>query len=135
MWNATFVEYLTDELSGPLGCSFELYPLASVDNAYELVATNQTDFLFISSGQMHCIEVSQVPLLLPSVHPEVSQTVSVVVKQIVSGISPVASLVNWVGGKETSVYGGCIFVRSNRTDITSLKQLVNASVSTLILRP
>ena len=49
-------------------------------------------------------------------------------KQIVSGIAPVASLVNWVGGEETTVYGGWLFVLSNRTDITSLKQLANASV-------
>lgn len=57
LWNATFVDYLTDQLSDELGCSFELVPLMSVDNAYDVVKYNQTDFLFMSPGIMHCIEV------------------------------------------------------------------------------
>ena len=59
LWNATFVDYLTDQLSSTLGCSFELKPLVSVDNAYDVVRDNMTEFLFISPGQMHCIEVGQ----------------------------------------------------------------------------
>lgn len=48
--------------------------------------------------------------------------------QVTNGIAPVASLVNWVGGEMTYVYGGCIYVLANRTNITSLKDLVNMKV-------
>ncbi len=48
--------------------------------------------------------------------------------QIVTGIAPVASLVNWVGGEVTYVYGGCVFALANRVDISSLKDLVNMKV-------
>lgn len=48
--------------------------------------------------------------------------------QVVTGISPVASLVNWVGGEVTYVYGGCVYALASRTNITSLKDLVDTKV-------
>ena len=48
--------------------------------------------------------------------------------QVVTGIAPVASLVNWVGGEVTHVYGGCVYVLANRTNITSLRDLVDMKV-------
>jgi len=48
--------------------------------------------------------------------------------QVVTGIAPVASLVNWVGGEVTYVYGGCVYVLANRTNITSLRDLVDTKV-------
>lgn len=131
LWNATFVDYLNEQLGESLGCSFELKPLVSVDNAYDVVKRNLTEFLFISPGQMHCIEVCQACCAGYIMSEHTRQASSAVLKQIITGISPVASLVNWVKGRETSVYGGCVFVRSDRTDITSLKHLTNASVSNI----
>lgn len=48
--------------------------------------------------------------------------------QLQSGIAPVASLVNIVGGVETDVAGGCMFALANRTNITSLKDIVDVKV-------
>ena len=53
--------------------------------------------------------------------------------QLSSGISPVASLVNSVGGKDTYVVGGCMFALANRTNITSLQDLVDMKVCCTLL--
>ncbi|DBA66841.1 TPA: hypothetical protein ACH3X2_001975 [Trebouxia sp. C0005] len=49
--------------------------------------------------------------------------------QVAAGIAPVASLVNWVGGEMTYVYGGCVYVLANRTNITSLRDLVDMKIA------
>lgn len=49
--------------------------------------------------------------------------------QIVGGTTPVASLVNWVDGEATYIYGGCVFALASRTNITSLKDLVDMKVN------
>ncbi|KAL0044703.1 hypothetical protein WJX82_006155 [Trebouxia sp. C0006] len=104
VWNATFTEYLTEQLQGVLNCSFTLAILPSPDAAYVAVENNQTDFLLVSAGLMQCI-------------------------QVVTGISPVASLVNWVGGEVTYVYGGCVYALASRTNITSLRDLVDTKIA------
>lgn len=57
VWNATFAEYLTEQLQGVLNCSFKLVILPNPDAAYGVVENNQTDFLFVSAGLMQCIQV------------------------------------------------------------------------------
>ncbi len=57
VWNATFAQYLTEQLQGVLNCSFELVTLPNPDAAYGAVENNQTDFLLVSSGLMQCIQV------------------------------------------------------------------------------
>jgi len=57
VWNATFAQYLTEQLQGVLDCSFELAVLPTPDAAYGAVENNQTDFLFVSAGLMQCIQV------------------------------------------------------------------------------
>ena len=56
-WNATFGEYLTEQLQPTLGCTVKMVPLPSSDAAYTVVANNQTDFLLVNSGLMHCVQV------------------------------------------------------------------------------
>ena len=48
--------YLTEQLGETLGCRFQLAILASPDAAYSAIANNQSDFLLVSSGLMHCIQ-------------------------------------------------------------------------------
>ena len=57
-WNATFGEYLTEQLQPTLGCSARVVPLPTSDAAYNVVANNHTDFLLVNSGLMHCVQVS-----------------------------------------------------------------------------
>ncbi len=57
VWNATFAQYLTEQLQGVLNCSFKLVILPTPDAAYGAVQNNQTDFLLVSAGLMQCIQV------------------------------------------------------------------------------
>ena len=56
VWNETMATYLTEQVGSKIGCRFQLAILASPDAAYSAIANNQTDFLLVSSGLMHCIQ-------------------------------------------------------------------------------
>ncbi|KAL3158748.1 hypothetical protein ABBQ32_011476 [Trebouxia sp. C0010 RCD-2024] len=103
-WNATFGVYLSEQLQPTLGCTVVLKPLTTPDAAYTVVANNGTDFLLVNAGLMHCV-------------------------QLESGITPIASLVNIVGGVEVDVAGACMFALANRTNVTSLRDIVNMKIS------
>ena len=57
VWSATFAQYLNEQLGVTLGCTFVFNPLPAVDDAYTVLAQNQTDFLLVGSGLMHCLQV------------------------------------------------------------------------------
>lgn len=57
-WTPTFDEYLTDELSTQLNCTFALVPLVNESSVYDAVANSTIDFLYVNSGLHVCLEVS-----------------------------------------------------------------------------
>ena len=57
-WNATFQDYLTDELYPQLNCSFVLVPLTTEDAVYKAVENASIDLLYTNGGLHVCLEVS-----------------------------------------------------------------------------
>ena len=57
-WNPTFDEYLTDELSPQLNCTFTLVPLVNESAVYDAVANSTIDFIYANAGMHVCLEVS-----------------------------------------------------------------------------
>lgn len=56
-WNATFEQYLTDELYPEFNCTFTIIPLLAETEVYNAVGNASIDLIYSGSGMHVCLEV------------------------------------------------------------------------------